>query len=124
MKATQTAKPPFYIVGLPSEPLEAAEAEMKFGRLCTELAKAFPYVEEMRAVVKSKKQVGAHARYEVSVDVYTPRQTYAFSEAGYNLASVFDALGPRMKRLMGSKQSRVTGSHGDSARKVNIRGVG
>jgi ribosome-associated translation inhibitor RaiA len=117
MEASHTEKPPFYIIGLPSEPLEAAEAQLKFERVSTELSKAFPYVEEVRAVVKSKKQVGAHARYEVSVEVYTPRQTFAFSEGGYNLASVFDALGPKMKRLLASKQSRVTASHGDSSRK-------
>jgi ribosome-associated translation inhibitor RaiA len=120
MKASRTEKPPFYIVGLPSEPLEAAEAQLKFERVSADLSKAFPYVEEVRAVVKSKKQVGAHARYEVSVEVYTPRQTFAFSESGYNLASVFDALAPKMKRLLGSRQSRVTGSHGDSARKENL----
>jgi ribosome-associated translation inhibitor RaiA len=120
MTANQTGKPPFYIVGLPSEPLEAAEAKLKFERVSTELTKAFPQIEEVRAVVKSNKPSGVHARYEVSVEVYTPRETHAFSESGYNLASVFDAMGPKMKRLLASKQSKVTGKHGDSARKGGI----
>ncbi|MDV3244088.1 MAG: hypothetical protein LYZ66_02785 [Nitrososphaerales archaeon] len=47
--------PPFYIVGLPDEPLEAAQAKMKFERLSNELSRAFPFIEELRAVVKSKK---------------------------------------------------------------------
>jgi hypothetical protein len=119
MTAKQAGKPPFYIVGLPTEPLEATEAQMKFERLSEELVKAFPYVEEVRAVVKSKKPAGDHARYEVSVDVYTPKERHAFSETGYNLASVFDAMGPKMKRLLASKQSRVTSTHGESRRKEN-----
>lgn len=117
MTAGQSSNPPFYIVGLPSEPVEAAEAKLKFERLSTELAKAFPYVEEVRAVVKTKKQSDNHARYEVSVEVYTPKETHAFFETGYNLASVFDAMGPKMKRLLASKKSRVTSTHGESRRK-------
>jgi hypothetical protein len=110
---------PFYIVGLPEEPLEAAEAKLKFERLSSDLSKGFPFIEEIRAVVKSKKPSKTHARYEVSVEVYTPREMRAFSETGYNLAAVFDAMGPKMKRMLGSKQSRVTSSHGDSRRKRN-----
>ncbi len=109
--------PPFYIVGLPDEPLEAAQAKMKFERLSNELSRAFPFIEEVRAVVKSKKAAKTHARYEVTVEVYTPRDRHAFSEVGYNLAAVFDAMGPKMKRLLSSKQSRVTGAHGESRRK-------
>ncbi len=109
---------PFYIVGLPEEPIESAEARMKFERLSAELCKVFPYIVEIRAVVKSKKASKDHARYEVSVEVYTPRERHAFSEVGYNLAAVFDAMGPKMKRLLSSKQSRVTATHGESRRKV------
>jgi hypothetical protein len=117
MMPNEVKPPPFYIVGLPEEPLEASEAKLKFERLSVELSKAFPYIEEIRAVVKSKKPSGTHARFEVSVDVYTPRERYAFSETGYNLAGVFDAMGPKMKRLLASKRSRVTGTHGESRRK-------
>ncbi|MBI3840632.1 MAG: hypothetical protein HY297_01535 [Thaumarchaeota archaeon] len=108
---------PFYIVGLPEEPIEAGEARMKFERLSTELCKVYPYIEEIRAVVKSKKASKNHARYEVSVEVYTPRDRHAFSESGYNLATVFDSMGPKMKRMLSSKQSRVTATHGESLRK-------
>jgi len=110
-------QPPFYIVGLPEEPIESAEARLKFERLSHELANAFPFIEEIRAVVKSKKPGKLHARYEVSVDVYTPREVRSFSETGFNLASVFDALGPKMKRMLSSKASKVTAYHGESGRK-------
>ncbi len=97
--------------------MEAAEAKMKFERLSDELVRAFPVVEEIRAVVKSKKAAKTHARYEVSVEVFTPRDRHASSETGYNLAAVFDAMGPKMKRMLSSRQSRVTATHGDSRRK-------
>ncbi|MDG6986138.1 MAG: hypothetical protein JRM73_05265, partial [Nitrososphaerota archaeon] len=82
-----------------------------------ELCKVYPFVEEIRAVVKSKKAAKTHARYEVSVEVYTPRERHSFTETGYNIAKVFDVMGPKMKRLLASKQSRVTSTHGESLRK-------
>ena len=113
----QNSQPPFYIVGLPDEPVEANDARMKFERLSSELYKAHPYIEEIRAVVKSKKPGKTHARYEVAVEVVTPRETHAFSETGYNIAKVFDLMGPKLKRILASKQSRVTAAHGESPRK-------
>jgi hypothetical protein len=113
----ENTKTPFYIVGLPEEPVEADEAKMKFERLSMELCKVYPFIEEIRAVVKSKKATKTHARYEVSVEVYTPRDRHAFTETGYNLAVVFDAMGPKMKRLLSSRQSRVTATQGETARK-------
>ena len=90
---------------------------MKFERLSEELCKVYPFIEEIRAVVKSKKAAKTHARYEVSVEIYTPKDRHAFSETGYNLAQVFDSMGPKMKRLLSERQSRVTASHGDTLRK-------
>jgi len=115
--SAESSRPPFYIVGLPEEPIEAGEAKMKFERLSAELCKVHPFVEEIRAVVKSKKAAKTHARYEVSVEVYTPKDRYAFAATGYNLAAVFDSMGPKMKRLLSSKRSKVTSSRGASPRK-------
>lgn len=109
---------PYYIVGLPEEPTEAAEARAKFERLSDELCRVYPSIEEIRAVVKSKKPSKSHARYEVSVEIYTPRDRRAFEGSGYNIAKVFDVMGPKMKRLLSSRQSRVTSTGGDSPRKV------
>jgi hypothetical protein len=106
--AKDPVRPPFYIVGLPEEPIEADEAKMKFEKLSAELCKVYPFIEEIRAVVKSKKPAKTHARYEVSVEVYTPKDRHSFTETGYNLAAVFDSMGPKMKRLISSRQSRVT----------------
>jgi len=114
---SQPSTPPFYIVGLPDEPIEATEAKVKFEKLSAELCKVYPSIEEIRAVVKSKKPGKTHARYEVSVEVYTPRERHAFSETGYNLAAVFDSMGPKMKRLLTEKGSKVTSAHGVTLRK-------
>jgi hypothetical protein len=114
---SEATRPPFYIVGLPEEPMEASEARMKFEKLSAELIKVYPSIEEIRAVIKSKKPGKTHARYEVSVEVYIPKERHAFSETGYNLATVFDSMGPKMKRLLSSRQSRVTSTHGESPRK-------
>lgn len=115
---SESTRPPFYIVGLPEEPIEADEAKTKFEKLSAELCKVYPFIEEIRAVVKSKKPGKTHARYEVSVEVYTPRDRHAFSETGYNLAAVFDSMGPKMKRLLSSRQSKVTSTHGETRRKL------
>ena len=109
---------PFYIVGLPESPVEASGAKAKFERLSGELAKVYPDIEEVRAVVKTKQTAKDHARYEVSVEIYTPRERHAFSETGYSLAAIFDSMEPKMKRLLSSKQSKVTGSKGESRRKL------
>ncbi len=114
---SERPRTPYYIVGLPEEPLEASEAKAKFERLSADLCKVYPYIEEIRAVVKSKKPAGDHARYEVSVEIYTPRDRRSFTETGYNLAKVFDVMGPKMKRLLSSKQSRVTSTGGATPRK-------
>ena len=109
--------PPFYIVGLPDEPIESGEARMKFEGLSAELTKVFPFIQEIRAVVKSKKASKTHARYEVSVEIYMPKDRHAFSGSGYDIAAVFDSMGPKMKRLLSSKRSKVTAMHGDTRRK-------
>jgi CBS domain-containing protein len=114
----QKRESPFYIVGLPDEPFEAERVKAKFERLATYLSKALPSIEEARAVIKSKDTKGVKKRYEVSINVYTPNQLWAYTEWGYDIAEVFDALGPKIKRLLGSKQSRVTRSHGDTRRKL------
>ena len=114
---SRESTPPCYIVGLPDEPVEANEAKMKFEKLSEELVKVYPFIEEIRAVVKSRKPEKSHGRYEVSVEVYTPKERHAFSEKGYNIAAVFDSMGPKMKRLLSSKQSRVTSTRGVSPRK-------
>jgi hypothetical protein len=118
---TSSKEPPFYIVGLPESKEDALEAKTKFEHLSRELTKVLPTIEEIRAVVKSKKASKEHARYEVSVEVYTPREHHAFSESGYSLITIFDLMEPKMKRLLSSKASKVTASRGRTQRKIAVR---
>src|SRR3989442_504186 len=104
----------YYIVGLPSEPFEAEAAKGKFERLSSVLTKAFPYIEEIRAVIKTKQISDQRARYEVNVDIYTSKERFAYSETGYDLAAVFESLGVKMKKLLSSRQSKVTRTRRDS----------
>ena len=100
--------PPCYIVGLPESEVEGSAAKAKFERLSRELTRGMPTIEEIRAVVKSKRTAKDRARYEVSVEVYTPRQRYAFSEAGFDLVEIFESIEPKLKRLLSSRPSKVT----------------
>ena len=110
-------RPPYYIVGLPEEPAESQEAESKFERPSADLCPVYPFIEEIRAVARSKKASGTHPRCGVSVEIYTPRDWHAFSETGYKLATTFEALEPKMKRPLSSRRSRVTAAAGRSYRK-------
>lgn len=92
-------------------------AKMKFERLSRELARVLPSIEEIRAVVKPKAN-HAHSRYEVSVEVYTPTDRHAFSESGYSLMKIFDAMEPRMKKLLSSKRSKGTALSRATRRKL------
>jgi CBS domain-containing protein/ribosome-associated translation inhibitor RaiA len=114
------ARLPFYIVGLPNEPFEAEAAKMKLERLGTSLTRTFPFIQEIRAIVKGKETRGPRRRYEVTVSVYTPRETHSFSSEGYDLAEVFDEIAPKLKRLISERQSKVTGKKGASLRKTTL----
>jgi CBS domain-containing protein len=107
---------PFYIVGLPDEPFEAERAKAAFERLATHLSRAMPSFEEARAIIRSKKTSGGKTRYEVSINVYSPKHLWAYTESGYDIAEVFDALGPKIKRLLGSKEARATKTHWEGRR--------
>lgn len=110
-------EPRCYMVGLPDDPFEGEAAKMKFEKLSRALAKAFPQVEETRAVIKSKKAPRGRGRYEVSVSVYSPREMYTYSEEGNDLPEIFDLMAPRIKRILTSRGSKVTRSQGRSIRK-------
>lgn len=111
------SEPPVYIVGLPDRPFEAEAAKEKLFALSKALMKAFPFIEEIRAVVKTKGVTRQRSRYEVTVSVYSPKEVHAYSGEGYDLADIFDEIAPKLKRLLGSRQSRVTSTHGAAERK-------
>ncbi len=115
---------PFYIIGLPRDPFEAEAGKLKFERMVISLRKSFPTLEEVRAIIKTKEIASDRRRYELSVNVITPRESYSFVEEGYDLPQLFDKLSPEMKRIGGSKQSKVTKWGGRTLRKGDMRPQG
>jgi len=54
------------------------------------------------AVSKSRKLVKTHARYEVFVEVYTPRERNAFTESYYKHRQSVRFDGPEVEAVLSS----------------------
>jgi CBS domain-containing protein len=103
---TETAEPslPISIVGLPEDPFEAESAKRKFETVVKRLARSLPDLLEARSVIKTSVRAGQRHRYEVEVELITPRKTTSFSASGWSLPEVFDELSDRMKRVTTKKR--------------------
>ena len=96
---------PVFIVGLPEDPFEAEATKAKFNRIIHQLHRVFPDILEARSIIKSKhKARNERARYEVTVQIRTPRNSFSYSEEGWELPLVYDVITDRLKRLMTNKQ--------------------
>ncbi len=97
---------PVFIVGLPEDPFEAEATKAKFRRIVSQLSKVFPDIVEARSVIKSRfsKPGKERGRYEVTVQIRTPTDSYTYSEEGWELPAVYDVITDRLKRLMTHKQ--------------------
>jgi CBS domain-containing protein len=93
---------PVFIVGLPDEPFEAEATKAKFRRIVNQLQRVFPDILEARSVIKSKftKPGKERGRYEVTVQIRTAKNSYTYSEEGWELPLVYDVITNRLKRLM------------------------
>ena len=97
---------PVFVVGLPEDPFEAGATTAKFKRIVNHLHLVFPDILEARSVIKSRirnprKERG---RYEVTVQIRTSKDSYTYSEEGWELPAVYDVITERLKRLMTHKQ--------------------
>jgi len=101
---------PISIVGLPDDPFEAEAAKEKFERVVKRLARSLHDIIEARSVIKESERAGHRRRYEVKVELVTPRKTLFYELSGWNLAELFDELSERMKRITvkkpGSRKER------------------
>jgi CBS domain-containing protein len=97
---------PLFIVGLPEDPFESEATKTKFKRIVNQLLRVFPDIVEARSVIKSKfsKPGKERGRYEVTVKIRTSKNSYTYSEEGWDLAAVYDIITDRIKRLMTQKQ--------------------
>jgi CBS domain-containing protein len=96
---------PLYIVGLPDDPFEAEAAKQKFKRSINQLHKISPDILEARSVIKAKTTIPGkeRRRYEVTVHIKTPKNTYSYAASGWELAQVYDTITDRLKRLLSQK---------------------
>ena len=99
---------PVFMVGLPEDPFEAEATKTKFKRTINQLHRSFPDILEARSVIKSKftKPGKERGRYEVTVHIKTPRNSYSYSEGGWELPAIYDLITDRLKRLLTQKQKR------------------
>jgi len=109
---------PIFMVGLPDDPFEAEATKAKFRRTVNQLRRIFPDILEARSVIKSKftKPGKERGRYEVAVHIRTTRNTYTYSEGGWDLPVVYDLITDRLKRLMTQKQTRRRTRERESSR--------
>lgn len=107
----------FYIVGLPNEPFESEAVKMKFDRLANLLVKTFPHIQEIRSIIKTKEIGKGKRRYEVSVNLYAKSGNYSYVDTGYELVEIFDSMVPKLKKMISSRRSKVTGTAGESIRR-------
>jgi len=96
---------PVFMVGLPEDPFESEATKAKFKRIVRQMHKVFPTILEARSIIKSKRKSGSERlRYEVRVQIRTPRDSFSYSEEGWELPVVYDVITDRLKRLMTNKQ--------------------
>ena len=99
---------PIYIVGLPDDPFEAEIAKQKFKRTINQLHKVLPQILEARSVIKSTTSTPGkeRRRYEVTVHIKTPTNSYSYASSGWQLAEIYDTIIDRLKRLLSQKERR------------------
>ena len=99
---------PIFMIGLPEDPFEAEATKAKFKRTINQLHRSFPDILEARSVIKSKftKPGKERGRYEVTVHIRTIRNSYSYSEEGWELPAVYDVITDRLKRLLTQKTKR------------------
>jgi CBS domain-containing protein len=97
---------PLFIVGLPEDPFESEATKTKFKRIVNQLLRVFPDIVEAKSVIKStfSRPGKERGRYEVTVQIRTSRNSYTYSEEGWDLPAVYDIITDRLKRLMTQKQ--------------------
>jgi CBS domain-containing protein/ribosome-associated translation inhibitor RaiA len=97
---------PVFMVGLPDDPFEAEATKAKFKRTVGQLRRVFPDILEARSVIKSKvtKPGKERRRYEVNVQIRTTRNSYTYSDEGWELPTIYDAITDRLKRLLTQKR--------------------
>jgi CBS domain-containing protein len=92
---------PIYIVGLPDDPFDAEMAKSKFGKTVDFLKKSLPYIEEAKSTIRTFPTTGkSRRRYDVKVSIVTPKRVFTYSETGWELSSIYDAISNKLKNML------------------------
>ena len=96
---------PLYIVGLPEDYSSSEIVKTKFDKIIRNLRKSYPEVEEAKASIKTIHNPATNRpHYEVKVRVFTPYKTHNYTEMGWDLSKVFDALGSKIIRNLSQRR--------------------
>jgi len=98
---------PLYIVGMPEDMENAEIVKTKFQKIISNLIKVYPEVEEARTSIKTiHNPISQRKHFEVSVKIFTPYKTHNYTELGWDLSQVFDALGRRIVRNLSQRSKK------------------
>jgi len=98
---------PLYIVGMPEDMENAEIVKTKFQKIISKLIKVYPEVEEARTSIKTiHGPISQRKHFEVSVRIFTPYKTHNYTELGWDLSQVFDALGRQIIRNLSKRSKR------------------
>jgi len=97
---------PVYMIGLPDDPFEAEAAKAKFMRMIEGLSKTLQPIMEARSTIKTSRTEGQRRRYEVSISIRTPKESYNYSSEGWELPAIYDELATTLKKIISGKKKR------------------
>ncbi len=107
---------PIYIMGLPDNPQEAQLVKSKFIALVKFLKKVRPDIQESRCKIKIKDIKGKKMRYELSVNILTTKENFAYSINGWELPIIFDKIKNSMQKRLVSNLNKKQKRQRDSER--------
>ena len=98
---------PLYIIGMPEDLGNSEIVKTKFQKIISNLIKVYPEVEEARTSIKViHSPISKRPNFEVSVRIITPYKTHNYTELGWDLSQIFDALGRRIIRNLAKRSKR------------------
>jgi hypothetical protein len=98
---------PLYIIGMPDDAKNAEIVKTKFQKIISNLIKVYPEVEEARTSIKTvHNPTSQRKHFEISIRIFTPYKNYSYTELGWDLSQVFDALGRRVLRNLAKRSKK------------------
>ncbi|MEO9308450.1 CBS domain protein [Nitrosotalea sinensis] len=98
---------PLYIVGLPEDYDSSEIVKTKFDKIIRNLSKVYPEVEQAKASIKTIHNPSTNRpHYQVAVRIASPYRTYNYTESGWDLSKIFDAIGSKVVRNLSQRSKK------------------